>query len=302
MPLQLKTLFNDPTPDGYINLRYVIHMMSIAQNYTDFSDAEFNEFVKHLLLVGKKMVATWSHLNRYVQLEDALIEAEEKNPPIETLDIQHISYSQDLFLELDEFLVQLKSTLDYLAKLPLSIIGKKNWPYLRTFGDKGGMVIKALKNNVPKKWEKQAAMIEEMVFGEQGKWLEMAIASRDRSNHLKDGGVDAEVFLVAKTTVDGKEKVVVPMWLDNLTVREYMHHTWHNLMAFTEQFTVGFLVMRFKEGFGFVHIPKPAGAVASPIVVLPDNAINPVMQFMNVLQRKSKQANEGDANKPMDAT
>src|SRR5438552_3416221 len=106
MPLQYKTLFNDPTPDGFINLRYVIHMVGIAQNYTDFSDAEFDEFVKHLLLVAKKLVATWSHMNRYIQIEDALIAAEEKNPPIETLDIQHISYSQDLFLELDEFLVQ----------------------------------------------------------------------------------------------------------------------------------------------------------------------------------------------------
>ncbi|MDQ1523887.1 MAG: hypothetical protein QOE47_1811 [Pyrinomonadaceae bacterium] len=296
MPLQYKTLFNDPSPGGFVNLRYVIHMIGIAQTYTDFSDPEFNEFVKHLLLVAKKLVATWSHMDRYIQLEDALIAAEEKNPPIETLDIQHISYSQDLFLELDEFLVQLKSTLDYLAKLPLAIIGKNNWPYLRTFGDKGGAVIKALKNNVPKKWAKQAAMIEEMVFGEQGKWIEMAVASRDRSNHFKDGGVDAEVFLVAKTTVDGKEKVVVPMWLDNLTVRDYLWHTWHNLVAFTEQFTIGFLVMRFKEGFGFAHIPKPAGSLASPIVVLPDNAIDSVLQVMHVIQKKSKLADKEDIN------
>jgi hypothetical protein len=294
MPLQLKTLFNDPTPDGYINLRYVIHLMGIAQNYTDFSNAEFHEFVKHLLLVAKKMVATWNHLNRYIQLEDSLIEAEGKNPPIETLDIQHISYSQDLFLELDEFLVQLKSTLDYLAKLPLAIIGKNNWPYLRTFGDKGGAVIKALKNNVPRKWARHAAMIEEIVFEEHRPWLEMAIASRDRSNHFKDGGVESDVFLIAKTTIDGKEKIVVPMWFDNLTVREYMQHTWHNLMSFVEQFTVGFLVMRFKEGFGFVHIPKPPGSIASPIVVLPDNAVGPVMQFMSVLQRKSKQSEAND--------
>ncbi len=164
------------------------------------------------------------------------------------------------------------------------------------------MVVKALKNNVPRKWEKQAAIIEEMVFGKHRPWLEMAIASRDRSNHFKDGGVESEVFLIAKTTVDGEEKVVVPMWLDNLTVRDYMQHTWHNLMSFVEQFTVGFLAMRFKEGFGFAHIPKLPGSVASPIVVLPDNAVDPVMRFMHVLQQKSKQANETDVDKLTDAT
>lgn len=292
MPFQYKTLFNDPTPNGYINLRYVLHMTSIAQTYTDFNDSEFDEFLKNLLLVAKKMVATWNHLDRYIHLENSLIEAEEKKPPIETLDIQRISYSQDLFLELDEFLVQLKSTLDYLAKLPLAIIGKNNWPYLRTFGDKGGVVIKALKNNVPKKWERQAAMIEEFVFQDHQQWLEMAITSRDKSNHFKDGGMNAEVFLIAKTTVDGKEKVVVPMWFDNLSVKDYMQHTWHNLMSLVEQFTVGFLAMRFKPSIGLIHIPKPEGSIASPIVVAPDDAVQHMMKVAQFLQQKSKQANE----------
>jgi hypothetical protein len=288
MPFQYKTLFQDPTPDGYINLRYVLHMMNIGQNYADFTDGEFHEFVKHLLLVAKKMVATWRHLARYEEVETALVEAEKKNPPLEKLDLQHISYSQDLFLELDEFLVQLKSTLDYLAKFPLAIIGKNNWPYLHTFGNKGGTVLKALRNNVPKKWANQAKVIEEMVFPEYQPWLEMVITSRDRTNHFKDEGVEAEVFLVAKTTVDGEERIVVPMWFDNLTVREYIGHAWHNLMGFVEQFTIGFLAMRFKEGFGFIHTPRPAGSVISPIAVLPDEAVNPVMKFMSALQRNAK--------------
>jgi hypothetical protein len=281
-------LFQDPTPDSYINLRYVSHMMNIAQTYTDFTDAEFQEFVKQLLFVAKKMVATWRHLARYEAEETALVEAEKKNPPLEKLDIQHISYSQDLFLELDEFLVQLKSTLDYLAKLPLAIIGKNNWPYLRTFGDKGGSVLKALRNNVPKKWAKQAAVLEEMVFPQYQQWLEMVIASRDRTNHFKDGGVEMEVFLVAKTTVEGEEKIVVPMWFDNLTVREYIGHAWHNLMGFVEQFTIGFLAMRFKEGFGFIHTPRPGGSVISPISVLPEEAIMPAMKFMSSLEKKAE--------------
>jgi hypothetical protein len=206
MGLQVRTIFNDPTPDGYINLRYVTHMLNIAESHTDLSSDEFLEFVKHLLFVGKKLVATWRHLHNYAQLENNLVEAERVKPPIETLDFQHVSYSQDLFIEVDEFLVQLKSTLDYLAKLPIAIIGKKNWPYLRTFGDKGGAVIKALKNNVPKKWEKQSAMIAEIVLEEHRPWLEMAIAARDKINHFKDGGLDYEGFLVAKTRLmEGKK-------------------------------------------------------------------------------------------------
>jgi hypothetical protein len=135
-----------------------------------------------------------------------------------------------------------------------------------------------------------------MVVTQHRPWLEMAIDSRDRSNHFKDGGVDAEVFLVAKMTISGEEKVVVPMWFDNLTVRKYLQHTWHNLMAFVEQFTIGFLAMRFKEGLGFVYIPKPAGSLVSPIVVLPDKAVNPVMQFMSVLQKNSTRR-ESDSTK-----
>lgn len=285
MAYQYITLFRDPTPDGYINLRYVLHMMNTAQNYADFNDAEFQEFVTHLLFVAKKMVATWHHLARYEELEDSLIEAEKSNPPLEKVDIQHISYSQDLFFELDEFLVQLKSTLDYLAKRPLAIIGKNNWPYLRTFGDKGKAILKALRNNLPQKWRNQAKIIEEMVFPEYQTWLEMVIASRDRTNHFKDGGVDAQVFLVAKTTINNEEKIVVPMWFDNLTVREYMRHAWHNLMGFVEQFTIGFLAMRFKPGFGFIHTPRPEGSVISPISVLPEEAIDPAMKVMTLLQK-----------------
>jgi len=147
-----------------------------------------------------------------------------------------------------------------------------------------------LKNNVPKKWSSQAMTIEETV-ARHSPWLELAIASRDRSNHFKDGGVDAEVFLVAKMTISGEETIVVPLWFDNLTVREYLRDTWHALMAFVEQFTVGFLAMRFKDGLGFVYLPKPVGSLISPIVVLPDNAVKPVIQFMSALQKNTERPN-----------
>lgn len=75
MPFQIKTLFNDPTPDGYIRARYVIPMLKIAQDHTDFSETELDEFVRHMMLVAKKMAATWGHFEKYAQVEDALVEA-----------------------------------------------------------------------------------------------------------------------------------------------------------------------------------------------------------------------------------
>lgn len=289
MNFRVAEVFKDPTPDGYINLRYVAHMLRTADNFTDLSKAELDKFLMHLIMVAKKMAATWMHLDRYLQIETGLIEAAEASPPIETLDVQHLSYSQDLFLEVDEFLVQLKSTLDYLAQLPIEIVGKKAWPYLRTFGEKGTAISNALKNNIPEKWRNQADGIEEFVMTPHKPWLEMAIASRDRSNHHKDGGVPVETFLVAKMTVDGSEKVVVPMWLEKITVREYLTHTWYNLMSFVEQFTIGFLSMRFRPGIGFAHLPGARESVSSPIFVAPNNAVEHAMKVMSSKQQRPKQ-------------
>lgn len=290
MPIRYINLFNDPTPDGYINLRYVRHMMEIARSSTDFTDDEFNNFVRELLLIAKKLVAVWKHKQKYIEIENSLIEIEEKNEPVEKLDLQHISYSQDLALEVDEFLVQIKSTLDYLAKFPRAIIGKNNFPYLNTFGDKGGAIIKALNNNLPKKWKEHSVIVKDWLLVDHRPWLEIAISARDKLNHYQDGGLDDKAFLVAKTTVNGEEKVIVPHWIEDMTVRDYMYHTWYNLFTLVEQFTIGFLVMRFKEGIGFIHVVRPHQNITSPIIVAPHAAIDKMLEVEQLLQRNAKKA------------
>jgi hypothetical protein len=267
MPLRVETLFNDPTSDGYINQRYVIHMMRIALDSTDLTDEEYRHFVEELLLIAKKLVAVWTHYQKYLQLEQSIVAIENEKPPLQDLDLQHLSYSQDLFLEFDEFLVQIKSTLDYLAKLPQAIIGKNNFPYLRTFGQKGKDVINALNNNIPQRWERQAGMLRDYIIKEHQPWIEVAVQSRDRTNHNKDGGVDYKTFLIAKTRVDGVQKVVVPFFQDGFTVSEYMKPTWFNLFRFAEEFTGGFLLMRLKPGLGYLHTFQPPESIVSPIVV-----------------------------------
>ncbi len=119
-------------------------------------------------------------------------------------------------------------------------------------------------------------------------WLEVAISARDRLNHYQDGGLDDKAFLVAKTTVNGEEKVIVPHWIEDMTVRDYMNHTWHNLFSLIEQFTVGFLVMRFKEGIGFIHLVRPPENITSPIIVAPYAAIDKMLEVEQVLQQNAK--------------
>jgi hypothetical protein len=280
-------VFDDPTPSGIINLRYVTNFVSIADTYTNLSAEEFQPFLRSLLFVGKKLVATWTHLDRYIRLENDLIEKANVEQPLETKQIQHISYAQDLFIELDEFLVQLKSVLDYLAKLPRNIIGKSNWPDLRTFGDKGKAVENALKNNIPSKWSNHA-QLNLKLLDQYRPWLHMAVTARDKINHGKDGGIDFEAFVIAKTNRNGKEEIIVPIWAEDITAREYMTVCWSNLLQFSEQFTMGFVAMRLKEGMGFVHVPKKPDSVDSPIVVAPHDALPNIIEVMNVLQQNEK--------------
>lgn len=280
MPWRSTEIFKDPTPDGYINQRYVLHLARLAQRHTDMTPSEFNDFMPNIALVAKKLTAVWLHRKRYCEIEDQLIADAKANPPFESLEFQQIGYSQDLFLEMDEFLYQVKSTLDYLVKLPRSIIGRA-FPYLHTFGDKGGAVIKAMKANIPKKWAGQSAMIQQWIIEEHRPWLEMAIEARDKMTHFKDGGLDPRAFLVIKRVVDGQDRIEVPRWVEELTARDYLEHTWFNLFAFTEQFTAGFLIMRLKPGLGFVHVPQPKEGIESPAMVGPEHVINAIIADYN---------------------
>jgi hypothetical protein len=97
---------------------------------------------------------------------------------------------------MDEFLVQFKSTLDYLVKLPVPLVGRR-WN-LSTVGERGGSVRKALKRNLPKEYARTAKMVEEQVLDLHKPWLEMAIEARDRLNHFLDGGANLKPCLSSK--------------------------------------------------------------------------------------------------------
>ena len=236
-------------------------MMRLVE-LTDLKPDEKENFINMVLLIGKKLVATWKHYNIYSTLEDRFIEQAKAGEVIDNQSIRRINYSQDLYLEMDEFLVQFKSTLDYLVKLPVPLVGKR-WN-LTTFGERGGTVRKALRRNLPKEYARTAKMVEEQVLDLHKPWLEMAIEARDRLNHFLEGGADFQAVVVLKMMKDGKEFIHVPMWDEQNSLRHVMEIVFHNPLKLVEDFTAGFLTARLKDEITLVHKPVDIGSIESP--------------------------------------
>lgn len=178
-------LFNDATPTGIINQRLVTHVVRLYA-YTDLTEEEKKDLSDLLYFVGMKLVAVWRHLNNYKSIEDRLIKQAQRSTSIEKQAIKHIRYEQDLFLELDEFLVQLKSSLDYLVRIPRAIVGRNVWS-LSMFHKKGAAVVNALKGSLPDKYKEKAKIIEDNVV-QHLPWLADTINARDMINHYLHGG------------------------------------------------------------------------------------------------------------------
>ena len=97
------------SPNGLINQRILVPFIN-AFEYTDLTLVQREQFVFISAALAKKLVAVWKHLERYKELETELIDRARTMPPQDDL-----GHSQDLFLEFDEFLVQIKSALDVMV-------------------------------------------------------------------------------------------------------------------------------------------------------------------------------------------
>ncbi|GEM_PF-1581623 len=254
-------VFNDPTPNGQINMRVMKASSDISQ-HTDLTEDEQLRFFKLTLLTAKKLVAVYKHLRTYQQIEDALIEKEAAATAPGNRAI-YLEHAQELLIECDEFLVQVKSTLDYLvkvARVPL----RGNWS-VATFGDKGKTVIRALQNLPPPK-QKYGKGVAEFFIKNHQPWLESAIKARDVINHMLGGEIDPEGFMVF--AAPGKDSPILqirrPMWSEDQTIRGYMTVIWQNLLKLVEDFVISSLGFRLKPGLTLYH-----GSVA------PDSAESP---------------------------
>ena len=71
-------------------------------------------------------MAIWIHFDRFAK-EVERLKTEFPIYDAQKTDNLAIHYSQELYLEFDEYLVQYKSSLDYLAKLPATLLGWNKW-------------------------------------------------------------------------------------------------------------------------------------------------------------------------------
>jgi len=256
----MERLFSDPTPHGIINQRVIQHLFALAREHTDMTDEEQQELLRVLMYLARKLAFTWIHLQRFKEKQAELVRKLGDAPDARKGAVLELEYSEVLFQEFDEFAVQLKSTLDHLVKAGVPVLGKKTWT-LRTFGDNGRDVVKALQNNAPRRFRDAVHGIREMLLRTNEPWLASFIAIRDRVNHFVAGGLRIQDFGVHRLP-DGT--VRVPMWNDDQPLADAMDTVWNNLLRFCEDFVAVFLHFRHKPGLVLFHGPESGSPTRSP--------------------------------------
>lgn len=245
--MTLVKVFDDPTPKGLVVGRVLRPFMMFSQ-FTDMTDQEGQRFLQSLNLTCRKLGSVWSHMDRFRKAQAASVQdmrkEKERQPHVFLVD-----QSQTLFIEFDEFVVQVKSTLDYLAQIPVPLLGANRWK-LNTFGGRGRRVLQALKGCAPEKYDGQVSVIERHLFGDHQKWLDMTIEARDRITHYQRGGVPPEAFGVY---VDTDNSVRLPEWSTDQTVEQFMEVVWQALVFYVEDFVALFLSLRLRPGTVFVR-------------------------------------------------
>jgi hypothetical protein len=239
-------LFHDRTPNAIILNRVLLRSIELAQ-CTDLSREEGSEFIDLVVLLSRKMLSVWKHMEAYGAQEQQLKEKFWKNPDIPR------ENSQDLYEEFDVFAVQVKSTLDHLVKVMRIILGRKWTMY--TFANKGDGVYRALQGTVKKNQEGHLRVMAHQLFNDVNKkWLSVVIESRDQVNHGLAGGIRIERFQIGRNA-DGS--VQMPMWNKEQAMVDAMDMVWRNLFLYMEDFIALALNFRVRDDFSFARVEKP---------------------------------------------
>ena len=244
----VQKIFNDPSENKIINRRFFNGIFKLF-NYTDIEETDKEKLFHLLCLISKKLIGVWRHLDQFKAAENDLIKkAEESIKPKSNIFIE-MEYSDSLFLEFDIFLVQVKSCLDYLVKVPSVILGRNKWS-LSSFGDKGKKVARAL-DNLPKEYKKQAQGYKSLLFDSQQDWLTDTINARDKINHYLEGGISFQHFTIYKDPDSGD--IHIPMWSSEQKISEFMDVVWSNLFRYCEDFICLFLNLRIPPHLSIVR-------------------------------------------------
>jgi hypothetical protein len=260
-PFAVIQQFHDST-GGIVNLRI---MMAWMENTKDcnFTKAEGDKYLNALLMTAHKLVSVWKHKEAYQKEQERLL-SESKIPSGPGAPRPAAFFAEDLLRECDGFLVQIKSALDHLVKIPVPLFGKGIWE-MATFGDKGEKVIKALKRNLPKSYQGVVEGYENLIFDRHRQWLDDIINARDKVNHAAQGGIDRGIFMLR--VVDGE--LVVPMWSEGVTILKMMEVVWLNLIVFVEDFIAVAVRFRLPHHLGLVHLQVAPNSLQSPWRVVP---------------------------------
>lgn len=241
-PTLLK-LFDDPTEGKIVNNRLFNGIFPIVQE-AQLDNEDRKKLIHLLVLICKKLIGVRGHIDRFnshlAKETSRVLNPEEARA--------YVNLSDDLFLEFDGFLVQIKSTLDHLVKAPTYIVGKRYWN-LSTFGEKGAKVTSAL-GNLPTDLRKRAQGFNDLLILRNQAWLQDTIKARDKINHFLDGGIDSGLFCVTQNSAGS---ITVPMWSPDQPIAEFMEAVWANIFRFCEDFLAIFLGLKLPTEITVVH-------------------------------------------------
>jgi hypothetical protein len=262
-------LFSDTSRNAIIQARIVLPFVQLL-DATALEQKQKEIFLESLLMLARKLLSVWTHLERFQKRQKEL----EPNCPILDTDSAsssfELAYDQELFIEFDEFLVQYKSSLDHLAKVPTSLLGKARWNP-RSFGDKGEKLVRMLKSAIPKTERHLIPAFQKLIFEKHKADLDTIIEARDRINHYVEGGLDYRNFFVFGTKQRGVITLRLPMWSADQPIADFMDVSFGNLIQFCESF-IGFFVGIFqKAGLVFRYIPVTPQSTENPWSVITES-------------------------------
>jgi hypothetical protein len=267
-----RRVFDDPT-GGMIQQRVMVQFTDFIQK-TDLSKSSRQSLMELLVVVAVKFVSIWTHDQRFEAGERQLIEEARRSPqdrrgntPIK------LATAQDLYIEFDGFLVQVKSVLDHMINV-LHYTLELDFSGLTTFGDYGNKIVNQLQKNVSKKKEglQGAAKILIEHIQQNQWWLKVVIESRDRMNHYKNGGLSPLPFTVACIIdADGTEQLYRPTFSPGNLVKDEMSVIFRSLFDFVEYF-IGVAFAPRMNGYG-IKFNRTPDVTKPQWSVLPDAVI-----------------------------
>lgn len=270
--------FHDPTPELQILNRSLLPFIKYLDKM-ELDERGRGQLVTSLTVVARKLASVWRNLDDYRKAEDGLTAKVREPDLIGGEGKTKAELRFDLYDACDGFLVQTKSALDHLVKVPVPIFGERVWT-LRRFGDKGESVLRALKRNVPSADAERLKDLPDLFSGFEP-WLDEVITLRDRVNHGLDGGLEFEWMDVRLEETDNSNRLVVPMWSDTVTLREALEVFWGRLLAFVEQFTGAIVFLRLKSEYAAAGVLSEKHDAMPRWIVLPKAEVDEMIRELD---------------------